>query len=57
MYKTIFTPLYDSSNENKIKHEIFFLLATTLTPVDTQIRRAVDYMSGFLGNDNFSTIK
>lgn len=33
-----------------------FTLASTLTHVDTQLRRAVDYVSGFLMNDNFVTI-
>jgi hypothetical protein len=46
----------DSSNGNKIKRATFFRLASTLTHVDTQLRRAVDYVSGFLVNDNFATI-
>ena len=46
----------DSSNGNEIKRATFFRLASTLTHVDTQLRRAVDYVSGFLVNDNFATI-
>jgi hypothetical protein len=46
----------DSSNGNNIKRAAFFRLASTLTHVDTQLRRADDYVSGFLVNDIFATI-
>lgn len=36
--------------------QLFFRLASTLTRADTQLRRAVDYVCGFLLNDNFATI-
>lgn len=42
---------------NKVKRSSFFMIADTLTHSDAILRRAVDYVTGFLVNDSFAIIE
>lgn len=45
------------NNSKRLGHTSFFKIAKALTAGDSQMRRAVDYVTGFLINDSFDVIK
>ena len=57
MYANYISESSNIQKENQIKRATFFRLASTLTHADSKLRRAVDYVGGFLINDNFATIQ